>query len=95
MITKEKLILGEYSVSDKYGFFGNLEKFFSLWGTNITYSEYINANNAENPSTALYTLNILFDLKAIKYNRNHQIFLLYLLIFFLYSTLYSNILNVY
>ena len=68
-IAKESIVLGEYSVLDKYGFFGNKEKFLSFWGTNNIYSEYI--NNTDNASTALYKLNILFDLKKIKYKRYH------------------------
>ena len=70
-IAKESIVLGEYSVLDKYGFFGNKEKLLSYWGTNNIYSEYINVNNTDNVSTAIYRLNILFDLKKIKYKRYH------------------------
>ena len=79
-IAKESILLGEYSVLDKYGFFGNKEKFLSFWGTNNIYSEYI--NNTDNASTALYKLNILFDLKKIKYKRNYvNIFIIFIELF--------------
>ena len=81
-IAKESILLGEYSVLDKYGFFGNREKFLSFWGTNNIYSEYLNINNADNASTALYTLNILFDLKKIKYKRHYvNIFIIFIELF--------------
>ena len=70
IIKKEKIILGEYSVYDKYGFLGTKEKLFSLWGTNYFYGENININNNNN-SLPIYSLNISLDIKKIQYKRYH------------------------
>ena len=73
VINNGKIILGEYSVLDKFGFFGTKQQFFSLWGTNGIFSENINAIN-DNASLAIYVLNIILDLKKVHYKRYHTTF---------------------
>jgi hypothetical protein len=73
IINKGKIILGEYSVLDKYGFFGTKQQFFSLWGTNSIFSENINVIN-NNASLAIFALNIILDLKKVYYKRYHTTF---------------------
>lgn len=70
IINKGKIILGEYTVLDKFGFFGTKQQFFSLWGTNGIFSENINIIN-KNTSLPIYALNIILDIKKVHYKRYH------------------------
>ena len=66
LIKNEKIILGEYSVFDKFGFFGNKERVISLWGINFFFTDNLRMNTNNNDGTLpIYSLNILLD-KNIK-----------------------------
>ena len=73
IINNGKIILGEYSVLDKFGFLGTKQQLFSLWGTNGIFSENINVIN-NNASLAIYALNIILDPKKVHYKRYHTTF---------------------
>ena len=72
VIKNEKIILGKYSVFDKFGFFGNKKKVFSLWGINLFFADDLNINvNNNDPTLPIYSLNILLDKTKIKYKRDY------------------------
>lgn len=73
-IKTEKIILGEYSVFDKFGFFGNKKKVYSLWGINFLFADNLNINMNNNNDGALpiYSLNILLDKIKINYKREYS-----------------------
>ena len=72
IIKNEKIILGKYSVFDKFGFFGNKQKVFSLWGINFFFTDNLNININNNDGTLpIYSLNILLDKTKIKYKRDY------------------------
>ena len=83
LIKNEKIILGEYSVFDKFGFFGNKERVISLWGINFFFTDNLRMNTNNNDGTLpIYSLNILLDKKKIEYKRNHSnIFLVFVEIY--------------
>ena len=81
IIKKEKIILGEYSVFDKFGFFGNKERVISLWGINFFFTDNLNMNNNDG-TLPIYSLNILLDKIKIEYKRDHSnIFLIFVEIY--------------
>ena len=81
LIKNEKIILGEYSVFDKFGFFGNKERVISLWGINFFFTDNLNKNNNDG-TLPIYSLNILLDKKKIEYKRDHSnIFLVFVEIY--------------
>jgi len=83
IIKNEKIILGEYSVFDKFGFFGNKERVISLWGINFFFTDNLNMNMNNNDGTLpIYSLNILLDKKKIEYKRDHSnIFVIFIEIY--------------
>jgi hypothetical protein len=83
LIKNEKIILGEYSVFDKFGFFGNKERVISLWGINFFFTDNLNMNiNNKDGNLPIYSLNILLDKKKIEYKRDHSnIFLIFVEIY--------------
>ena len=81
-IKNEKIILGETSIFDKYGFFGTKNKFSSLWGTNSFHSEKIIISVNKNELIPIYSLNISLDLQKIHYKRLYSnIFTIFIDIF--------------
>ena len=71
-IKNEKIILGKYSVFDKFGFFGNKKKVFSIWGINFFFADNLSMHmNNNNGALPIYSLNILLDKIKIKYKREY------------------------
>ena len=97
VIKNEKIILGKYSVFDKFGFFGNKKKEFSLWGINFFFADNLNINmNNNNATLPIYSLNILLDKTKIKYKRDYpNIFYIFIEIFPICYIIFKFIKNIF